>query len=111
MVGNPELLLKANGAIDIIGKAGPENRTFSGDGFVLPHEFYEAMRDQRSAFAASAAPARRDTPAAGSALEDGPTPELHNHFHGDSSGLTTADVEQAAMRAYRRWERERKERR
>lgn len=107
----PELLLKANGAIDIIGKAGPENRTFSGDGFVLPHEFYEAMRDQRSAFAASAAPARRDTPAAGSALEDGPTPELHNHFHGDSSGLTTADVEQAAMRAYRRWERERKERR
>jgi hypothetical protein len=47
----------------------------------------------------------------GTAVAVEAVPDVHLHFHGDQSALSPADVEAAALRAWQRFDRERRERR
>jgi hypothetical protein len=109
-----------SGRVEVIGRAGQEQRTFTEPGVVLPNEYYEAAAgrfpDRPSADAAplptAAGPVhstRADTGGGGTAVLE--VPDVHLHFHGDGSALSPEDVKRAAKAAWREYEKERKERR
>lgn len=110
----PELLLRADGATEVIGKNGPERRYFDQPGYVVPHDRYTAMQAEvarrEAPRAEAAAPA---TGPRGSATATAPaplqTPEIHNHWHGDAAP-TEEQIEAATLRAWRKWQREQEER-
>lgn len=94
----PELYL-ADGRLSIIGAAGQEQRHFSEAGVVLPNEFYEAV---------AAAP----TATATAVADREPLPPLSVIVQGNvGESVTLEQIEEAAMRAYRRAEKEKRERR
>lgn len=110
----PELYQSAvTGAIEVIGRAGQEQRTFAEPGVVLPNEYYErvaAAEPQRPTVSAPAESSAGRRAGGDTAVMEAPAPNLTLQFLGDGSALTPADVERAALAAYRRYERERRER-
>lgn len=99
----PELFMGPSG-VEVIGAAGIEQRTFSEAGVVLPNSEYEAAR--LPAVERQDAPVPVGVGGGGEAV-----PDIHNHFHGDASGITEADVRRASLAAWRQFDKERRERR
>lgn len=99
----PELLKTASG-MQWLGLNGPELVTSPQGGTVIPnHEIAQHLPT------VPPPPTPRE-PRGGTATATAATPPINIHLYGDNSALTPADVEAAAMRAYRRFERERRER-
>ena len=109
----PELLVTASG-VDVIGRHGREQRRFAESGYVLPNETYRAMAeaDAPAALPRVAAPAAvgRSAGAHGDA-PTGEVPEVHFHVPGQQTNLTEDDFRRIALEAWRKVEREKKERR
>lgn len=110
-----ELFVGASGRVSAIGEGGQATMRFSEPGYVLPNEFYEAARAAAEppppiAMATPVTPyapeprERHDAPSA-------PLPPVTVVMPASGHQLTEADVEAAAMRAYRRFKREQEERR
>jgi phage-related protein len=135
----PEVHVTRGGAATLIGAGGPELRRFTQPGYVVPNPvtpktmiqpipaWARAGADRFLGHGGTAertlsAPPVAAAPSVGAvAAAAGPAgsaatglldvPQIHVHLHGDGSALTEADVERAAIRAYRRMQREQKERR
>jgi hypothetical protein len=100
----PELYVGASGRTEMIGVGGQEHRTFPEAGWVVPNDelaFAHAPQAPAPAPAATEAPSSSD--------DGGPVPQIHNHWHG--AGVPTEEeIEAATLRAWRKYEREKKER-
>lgn len=111
----PEVWVGASGAVDVIGKFGREQRRFTEPGYVLTNEYYEQTVAAAPLPVAMAAPVQAASPHQPPPREpsesDGfPVPPINITMPASGHNLTEAEVEAAALRAYRRFERERKER-
>jgi hypothetical protein len=101
----PEMFVGASGNVGIIGEHGPTTMRFAEPGVVIPNDAlpnWVTDRLERPAYATATAP---------SAAAGGDTvPDVHLHFHGDQGQPTPAELEAMIIAAWRRYERERKER-
>lgn len=113
----PELFVgAATGAVSVIGAGGQEQRRFAEPGWVLPNETYQAAAGKPVTVATpvaapQVAPAPIGAPSGRERAPEVPLPSITIQMSGDGSALTEADIERAAVRAYRRMQREQKERR
>ena len=119
----PELFVpKGGGKPSLIGTSGPEAMSFARAGYIVPNPstpksmakpLPQWVVDRLEGESAASAPPPGSSGGSGgdsgsSRAYDGPE-QLHVHV-GEGSTITKGEVKQAALEAYRQWERERKER-
>lgn len=109
----PELFVPRVGPISVLGGDGAALTRFAQPGYVVPNPGTpSSLTDPIPSWVTDRLermPSQGER--GGGATMTEARPELHVHMHGDGSQLTTADIEAGAMRAFRKWEREKRERR
>lgn len=116
----PELFMpKGGGAARLIGAGGPELRTFAQPGYVVPNPTTSPdltnpipswVQDRLGTSQTSAPVSSTPAGGGGGAGTMVDVPPITIQLLGDASGLTEKDIENAAMRAYRRFKKEQEER-
>jgi phage-related protein len=115
----PELYVPRVGPMKVLGGDGAYATSFAASGWIVPNPGTPAalteatpgwVSDRMQAELPYVGASSGRSSGGGAAVAEA-TPNLHVHMHGDGSALTIADVEAGALRAYRKYEREKRERR